>query len=36
MASYEENSLIDILGNNYFEYQKRVPKWFPRPRKIKK
>jgi len=30
MATYEERSLIQILGEEYIEYQKRVPKWFPR------
>ena len=32
MASYEEKDLIRILGEEYIDYQKRVPKWFPRPR----
>jgi protein-S-isoprenylcysteine O-methyltransferase Ste14 len=30
MATYEEKSLIGILGEEYIEYQKRVSKWFPR------
>jgi len=30
MATYEEKSLIQILGEEYTAYQKRVPKWFPR------
>ena len=30
MATYEENDLIRILGEEYINYQKRVPKWFPR------
>ena len=30
MATYEENDLIRILGEEYVAYQKRVPKWFPR------
>jgi len=30
MATYEEKSLIQILGEEYIAYQKRVPKWFPR------
>lgn len=30
MATYEENDLIKILGEEYAAYQKRVPKWFPR------
>ena len=29
MATYEENSLIEILGEPYTAYQKRVSKWFP-------
>jgi protein-S-isoprenylcysteine O-methyltransferase Ste14 len=29
MASYEEKDLIHILGGEYGNYQKRVPKWFP-------
>jgi protein-S-isoprenylcysteine O-methyltransferase Ste14 len=30
MATYEEKSLIEILGERYIAYQKRVSKWFPR------
>ncbi len=30
MATYEEKSLIQMLGEEYIAYQKRVPKWFPR------
>lgn len=30
MATYEEESLMEILGEQYVDYQKRVPKWFPR------
>ncbi len=30
MATYEEKSLIDMLGEDYIAYQKRVSKWFPR------
>jgi protein-S-isoprenylcysteine O-methyltransferase Ste14 len=30
MATYEEKSLSDILGEDYVAYQKRVAKWFPR------
>jgi protein-S-isoprenylcysteine O-methyltransferase Ste14 len=30
MATYEEESLIQILGEEYVAYQKRVPKWFPK------
>jgi protein-S-isoprenylcysteine O-methyltransferase Ste14 len=29
MATYEEKSLIEILGEPYLVYQKRVSKWFP-------
>ena len=29
MATYEEKSLIDILGEPYIAYQKRVAKWLP-------
>jgi protein-S-isoprenylcysteine O-methyltransferase Ste14 len=32
MATYEERSLIQILGEEYIAYQKRVGKWFPRLR----
>ena len=30
MATYEEKSIIQILGEEYVDYQKRVAKWFPR------
>ena len=30
MATYEEESLIKILGNRYTAYQKRVCKWLPK------
>jgi len=30
MATYEERSLIEILGEEYTSYQKRVSKWLPR------
>jgi protein-S-isoprenylcysteine O-methyltransferase Ste14 len=29
MATYEEKSLIEILGERYVDYQKRVSKWIP-------
>jgi protein-S-isoprenylcysteine O-methyltransferase Ste14 len=29
MAAYEEKSLIEILGDPYIAYQKRVAKWLP-------
>ena len=30
MATYEEKSLIQILGEDYTAYQKRVSKWLPK------
>ncbi len=33
MTTYEEKDLIRILGEEYTAYQKRVPKWIPRPRR---
>ena len=30
MATFEENSLIEILGDEYISYRKRVPKWIPK------
>ena len=30
MATYEEKSLTEILGEEYGDYQKRVPKWLLR------
>lgn len=30
MATYEENDLVRILGKKYINYQKRVPRWFPK------
>lgn len=29
IATYEEKSLIEILGERYVDYQKRVSKWIP-------
>jgi protein-S-isoprenylcysteine O-methyltransferase Ste14 len=29
MATYEEKSLVNILGEEYVAYQKRVSKWLP-------
>jgi len=29
-ATYEENDLIRIFGEDYLEYKKRVPKWIPK------
>ena len=31
MASFEEADLARIFGETYIGYQKRVPKWIPRP-----
>ncbi len=31
MAKYEERDLVRIIGEEYVDYQKRVPRWFPRP-----
>ncbi len=30
IASYEEKKLVDKFGNDYLEYKKNVPKWFPK------
>jgi protein-S-isoprenylcysteine O-methyltransferase Ste14 len=32
MAAYEEQDLTRILGQQYVDYQKRVPKWLPTKR----
>jgi len=34
MATYEEKDLLSILREEYTTYQRRVPKWIPRPRHI--
>jgi protein-S-isoprenylcysteine O-methyltransferase Ste14 len=34
MATFEERDLIRILGEKYIAYQRRVPKWCPRPHKM--
>jgi hypothetical protein len=31
MATYEEKNLVEILGERYVVYQKRVSKWLPMP-----
>ena len=31
MTAYEEKCLVEILGDDYIAYQKRVSKWLPRP-----
>jgi protein-S-isoprenylcysteine O-methyltransferase Ste14 len=33
MATYEERDLIRILGEQYLNYQRQVPKWFPHIRR---
>lgn len=33
MVTYEEKDLIRILGGEYTDYQRRVPKWCPRLRR---
>ncbi|MCW4045405.1 MAG: DUF1295 domain-containing protein [Candidatus Bathyarchaeota archaeon] len=33
MATYEERDLVRILGEQYLNYQRQVPKWLPRMRK---
>lgn len=30
LATYEEKDLIRMFGEAYLDYQRRVPKWFPR------
>ena len=31
MATYEEEDLLRIYGDQYQEYEKKVPKWMPNP-----
>ncbi|MFX0122590.1 MAG: methyltransferase family protein [Candidatus Hodarchaeota archaeon] len=31
IAAYEENELIEILGQEYLDYMKKVPRWVPNP-----
>jgi protein-S-isoprenylcysteine O-methyltransferase Ste14 len=31
MVIFEESELIKILGKEYEEYMKQVPRWIPRP-----
>lgn len=33
MTTFEENSLIQIVGNKYVAYKNRVGKWFPKLKK---
>jgi len=35
MVNFEENILKDMFGEQYLEYKKKVPKWFPNPFKKK-
>ncbi len=35
MAAYEEEDLVRVIGDDYIEYQRRVPKWLPRIRSRK-
>ncbi len=34
IAAYEENELIEILGQEYLDYMKKVPRWIPNPLKF--
>ncbi|UCG03982.1 MAG: isoprenylcysteine carboxylmethyltransferase family protein [Candidatus Heimdallarchaeota archaeon] len=34
IAAYEENELIEILGQEYLDYMKKVPRWVPNPFKF--
>ena len=34
MVNFEEKILEDLFGNQWFEYKKKVPKWFPNPFKM--
>ena len=34
MATYEERDLISIVGEQYLNYQKQVPKWLMRIRRV--
>lgn len=36
MATYEEKELMKMFGETYSDYQRRVPKWFPRVKPTKK
>lgn len=31
MVNFEQNILENMFGNEFLEYKKRVPKWFPNP-----
>ncbi|MFW9942703.1 MAG: methyltransferase family protein [Candidatus Thorarchaeota archaeon] len=31
MVNFEEKILADLFNNQWFEYKKNVPKWFPNP-----
>ena len=34
IAAYEENELVEILGEEYLDYMKKVPRWVPNPLKF--
>jgi protein-S-isoprenylcysteine O-methyltransferase Ste14 len=34
IAAYEENELVNILGQEYIDYMKKVPRWVPNPFKF--
>lgn len=34
IAAYEEKELIKILGQEYLDYMKKVPRWIPNPIKF--
>ncbi|MFX0211612.1 MAG: methyltransferase family protein [Candidatus Hodarchaeota archaeon] len=36
IAIFEENELIEILGQDYLDYMKKVPRWVPNPFKLLK
>lgn len=36
IADYEENELIKIIGQEYIDYMKSVPRWIPNPFKFLK
>lgn len=34
IAAYEEKELVEILGQEYLDYMKKVPRWIPNPLKF--
>ncbi|MFW9905927.1 MAG: methyltransferase family protein [Candidatus Thorarchaeota archaeon] len=34
IAAYEEKELLEILGQEYLDYMKKVPRWIPNPFKF--